>query len=111
MKEFEEKELKISQEKWDILASIYQNDPKNDIPYEKDLNLMDFKFIIGDVIYYDDEETIIEEALDEMIKIKIIGNNGTQNKKDKKSNGKKEMWIETDNEKISIKELNNKNQG
>ena len=101
LKEFEEKELKISQEKWDILASIYQNDPKNDIPYEKDLNLMDFKFIIGDVIYYDDEETIIEEALDEMIKIKI------NNKGNKQGNNKREIWVGTDSPKIKIKELKN----
>ena len=52
LKEFEEKELKISQEKWDILASIYQNDPKNDIPYEKDLNLAGER-----IIKYADEIT------------------------------------------------------
>jgi hypothetical protein len=42
--------------------------------YEKDLDLSDFRFIIGDVIYYGEEEAIIVEALDEMIKIKINNN-------------------------------------
>jgi hypothetical protein len=111
VKEFDSKQYDLSQKKVDTLMSIYKNEIKTEIKYEKDLDLSDFRFIIGDIIYYGEEEAIIEEALDEMIKIKIIGNNGTQNKKDKKSNGKKEMWIETDNEKISIKGLNNKNQG
>ena len=62
---------------------------------------MDFKFIIGDVIYYDDEETIIEEALDEMIKIKI------NNKGNKQGNNKREIWVGTDSPKIKIKELKN----
>ena len=91
--------------------SIYKNEIKTEIKYEKDLDLSDFRFIIGDVIYYGEEEAVVEEALDVMIKIKINGNNNSKNKKDKKSNGKKEMWIETDNEKIRIKELNNGNQG
>ena len=47
----------------------------------------------------------IMEALDEMIKIKI--NNNKQNKIDKKSNSKREIWVETDSDKIRIKELNN----
>jgi hypothetical protein len=91
--------------------SIYKNEIKTEIKYEKDLDLSDFRFIISDIIYYGEEEAVVEEALDEMIKIKINGNNNSKNKKDKKSNGKKEMWIETDNEKIRIKELNNGNQG
>ena len=71
--------------------------------YEKDLDLSDFRFIIGDVIYYGEEEAIIVEALDEMIKIKI------NNNKDKKGNTKKEIWVETDSDKIRIKELNSGN--
>ena len=74
--------------------------------YEKDLDLTDFRFIIGDIIYYEDEEATVLEALDEMIKIKI--NNNKQNKIDKKSNSKREIWVETDSDKIRIKELNNK---
>ena len=71
------------------------------------MDLTDFRFIIGDIIYYDEEEATVVEALDEMIKIKI--NNNNQNKKDKKSNIEKEKWVETDSDKIRIKELNNSN--
>ena len=101
IKEFQEKEINISQTKADILYSIYINEPKNDIRYEKDMDIMDFKFIIGDIIYYDEEETIVEEALDEMIKIKI------NNKNSKQGNNKKEIWVGTDSPKIRIKELKN----
>ena len=101
IKEFQENEIKISQQKLDTLVSIYNNEPRNDIRYEKDLDLMDFRFIIGDVIYYDEEETIIEEALDEMIKIKI------NNKSNKQGNNKREIWVGTDSPKIRIKELKN----
>ena len=111
IKEFDSKQYDLSQKKVDALMSIYKNEIKTEIKYEKDLDLSDFRFIIGDIIYYGEEEAVVEEALDEMIKIKINGNNNSKNKKDKKSNGKKEMWIETDNEKIRIKELNNGNQG
>jgi len=111
IKEFDNKQYDLSQKKVDALMSIYKNEIKTEIKYEKDLDLSDFRFIIGDIIYYGEEEAVVEEALDEMIKIKINGNNNSKNKKDKKSNGKKEMWIETDNEKIRIKELNNGNQG
>ena len=101
IKEFQEKEIKISQQKADILYSLYINEPKNDLRYEKDIDLSDFKFIIGDIIYYDEEETIIEEALDEMIKIKI------NDKSNKQGNNKKEIWVGTDSPKIRIKELKN----
>ena len=109
IKEFDNKEFDSTNKKLDILASIYKNEIKNDIKYEKDLDLSDFKFIIGDIIYYGEEEAVVEESLDEMIKIKITNNN-KQNKKEKKINNKKEIWVETDYEKIRIKELNNGNQ-
>ena len=109
IKEFDNKEFDSTNKKLDILASIYKNEIKNDIKYEKDLDLSDFKFIIGDIIYYGEEEAVVEESLDEMIKIKITNNN-KQHKKEKKINNKKEIWVETDYEKIRIKELNNGNQ-
>ena len=107
IKEFESKNYDLSQKKLEVLISIYKNDFKTGNEYEKDLDLSDFRFIIGDIIYYGEEEATVEEALDEMIKIKITGNNNTQNKKDKKANGKKVLWIETDSDKIRIKELKN----
>ena len=103
IKEFEANQLLLANKKIEILVSIYNCNPKNEMKYEKDLDLSDFRFIIGDVIYYGEEEAIIVEALDEMIKIKI------NNNKDKKGNTKKEIWVETDSDKIRIKELNSGN--
>ena len=107
IKEFDNNQLVLSTKKIEFLESIYNGNPKVDIKYEKDLDLTDFRFIIGDIIYYEEEEATVVEALDEMIKIKI--NNNNQNKKDKKSNAKRELWVETDSDKIRIKELNNSN--
>ena len=109
VKEFDNREYELAQKKYDTLRSIYKNEIKVDFKYEKDLDLSDFKFFIGDVIYYGDEEAVIEEALDEMIKIKInSNNNNSQNKKD---SDKKIIWIGTDSDNIRIKELNNGNLG
>ena len=109
VKEFDNEQYNLSQKKVDTLMNIYKNDFNPDVKYEKDLDLSDFRFIIGDVIYYGEEEATVEEALDEMIKIKINANNNTKNKKGEKANGKKEIWLETDNDKIRLKELNNGN--
>ena len=109
VKEFDNREYELAQKKYDTLRSIYKNEIKVEFKYEKDLDLSDFKFFIGDAIYYGDEEAIIEEALDEMIKIKInSNNNNSQNKKD---SDKKIIWIGTDSDNIRIKELNNGNLG
>ena len=107
IKEFDNNQLVLATKKIEFLESIYNGNPKVDIKYEKDLDLTDFRFIIGDIIYYDGEEATVVEALDEAIKIKI--NNNNQNKKDKKSIVDKEKWVETDSDKIRIKELNNSN--
>ena len=105
IKEFDNNQLVLASKKIEFLESIYNGNPKVNNKYEKDLDLTDFRFIIGDIIYYEDEEATVLEALDEMIKIKI--NNNKQNKIDKKSNSKREIWVETDSDKIRIKELNN----
>ena len=107
IKEFDNNQLVLATKKIEFLESIYNGNPKVDVKYEKDLDLTDFRFIIGDIIYYDGEEATVVEALDETIKIKI--NNNNQNKKDKKSIVDKEKWVETDSDKIRIKELNNTN--
>ena len=107
IKEFDNNQIVLANKKIEFLESIYNCVPKNEIKYDKDLDLSDFRFIIGDIIYYDEEVATIVEALDEMIKIKIY--NDGQNKKDKNVSIKKEIWIETDNDKIRLKELNNGN--
>ena len=107
IKEFDNNQIVLANKKIEFLESIYKCVPKSVIKYDKDLDLSDFRFIYGDVIYYDEEEATIVEALDEMIKIKIYNNN--QNKKDKKASVKKEIWVETDSDKIRLKELNNGN--
>ena len=63
--------------------------------------------MIGDIIYYDEKEAIVLESLDEMIKIKINENNNIQDKKYNNEIKRVEMWIETDCDKIKIKQLNN----
>ena len=107
VKEFEEKEIMNTQNRIDKLTSILKNEPIKNKIYEKDIDLSDFKFMIGDVIVYDGQESVIEEALDELLKITI-----DVNKKNGKKKGgaidRKEIWIETDDPKIEIKELKGK---
>ena len=107
VKEFDEKEIMNTQKRIDKLTSILKNEPSKNKIYEKDIDLSDFKFIIGDVIFYDGQECVIEEALDELLKITI-----DVNKKNGKKKGgaidRKEIWIETDDPKIEIKELKGK---
>ena len=107
IKEFDEKEIMNTKKRIDKLTSILKNEPNKNKIYEKDIDLSDFKFIIGDVILYDGQECVIEEALDELLKITI-----DINKKNGKKKGgaidRKEIWIETDDPKIEIKELKGK---
>ena len=107
IKEFDCLQYELSQKKVDDLTNIYKNNFKIDFKYEKDLDLSDFRFMIGDIIYYDEKEAIVLESLDEMIKIKINENNNIQDKKYNKESKRVEMWIETDCDKIKIKQLNN----
>jgi hypothetical protein len=73
--------------------------------FENDIDLFDFKFIIGDVILYQNKEKVIKEALDEQLKISLDSNDKKNNKNIQNSNDKREMWIEIDNPSIKIKEL------
>ena len=100
IKEFEEKEIEKTRNKINTIKSLINNESINIIEkYEYEIDISDFQFIIGDVILYDNKEYLIEEALDESIKINIDSN---------KKNGKKEIWIDIDNPKIEIKELKGK---
>ena len=98
--EFNDIELNNTQKKIDLLYDILGGDIKEnkENTYEKYLDLSDFKFIIGDVILYQNKERVIEEALDEELKILVEVN------KNEKCN-KKELWIEIDEPSIEIKRL------
>ena len=101
--EFNYVELNNTQKKIDKLYDILGGDikEKKENQYEKDLNLSDFKFIIGDVILYQNKERVIEEALDEALKISVEVNKNAKC-------DKKEMWIEIDEPSIEIKRLKQK---
>ena len=100
IKEFEEKEIEKTRNKISTIKRLVNNEPINIVEkYEYENDISDFQFIIGDVILYDNKEYVIEEALDESLKITVDSN---------KKNGKKELWIDIDNPKIEIKELKGK---
>ena len=100
IKEFEEKEIEKTKNKINTIKNLINNETINIIEkYEYELEISDFQFIIGDVILYNNKEYVIEEALDEALKITIDSN---------KKNGKKEIWIDIDDPKIEIKELKGK---
>ena len=101
MKEFEEKEYISTQKRIEEINKIIKkeniDDNKN---YETEMNILDYTLIIGDIIIYDGKEVVIEEALDELVKITVASNNKNGKKIDEKT-----MWIETDDPKIEIKEI------
>jgi hypothetical protein len=100
--EFEEKEIIKSNYKIQKIYDIFNSKNENNKGI-KDIDLSDFKFIIGDIIIYQDKERVIEEALDEQLKISVDINQKNNNGSDKK-----EMWIEIDNPTIEIKQLKEK---
>ena len=104
---FNDLEINNTQKKIDKIYDLLSNDIKiknESNKYGKDLDLSDFQFIIGDIILYQNKERVIEEALDEQLKISVEVNNN--NKKE----DKREIWIDIDNPTIEIKELKgNKN--
>ena len=102
IREFEEKEIEKTRKKILKINNLLKNEIGN-LNDKKEINLFDFKLIIGDVILYDNKEVVIEEALDELIKITISIDTNKRNSKIKK-----EMWIEIDDPKIEIKELKGK---
>ena len=102
--EFDGKELYKTQQKIDKIYDIFSGKIKNEKIYEKDLELSDFKFIIGDVILYEGKERVIEEALDEELKISVDIDMKNNNKNGNNVN-KRDIWIEIDNPTIEIKKL------
>ena len=105
--EFDGKELYKTQQKIDKIYDIFSGKIKNEKIYEKDLELSDFKFIIGDVILYEGKERVIEEALDEELKISVDIDMKNNNKNGNNVN-KRDIWIEIDNPTIEIKKLKEK---
>ena len=104
--EFNLKELYNTQKKIDLIYEIFKEDNKNNNNKSvKDIDVSDFRFIIGDIIFYQGKDSVIEEALDEQLKISF--DNEPKNSI-KKNNDKKEIWIEIDNPTIEIKELKEK---
>jgi hypothetical protein len=105
--EIEVIELNNTQKKIDIIYDFLNPEEggKIDFQFENDIDLFDFKFIIGDVILYQNKEKVIKEALDEQLKISLDSNDKKNNKNRQNSNDKREMWIEIDNPSIKIKEL------
>ena len=101
-------EINNTQKKIDKIYDILNKDIKsNNEDKKEDLDLSDFKFIIGDTILYQDKERVIEEALDEQLKISVDINMKNINKNGN-INDKKETWIDIDNPTIEIKKLKGK---
>ena len=100
--EFNEKEIEKTKNKIAKISNLFRNEV-SDLNFKKEINLLDFQFIIGDIILYNNKEVAIEEALDEFLKINI---SIETNKKNCKM--KKEIWIEIDDPKIEIKYLKGK---
>ena len=106
--EFNDIELINTQKKIDKIYDLLSGDikEKNESKFDKDLDLSDFKFIIGDTILYQNNERVIEEALDELLKISVEVNIKANNKNG--VNDRRDIWIEIDNPTIEIKELKGK---
>ena len=119
-KAFEQLETKKTNEKIKRINIIKDNNTNNIDISKLDCDMSDFKFTIGDQVLYENKIYEITKCLNELIKIKLIGNNKQENKnsneknlnKTKKKKEEKEktyLWIETDNYKLRIKKLiNNK---
>ena len=119
-KAFEQLETKKTNEKIKRINIIKDNNTNNIDISKLDCDMSDFKFTIGDQVLYENKIYEITKCLNELIKIKLIGNNKQENKnsneknlnKTKKKKDEKEktsLWIETDNYKLRIKKLiNNK---
>ena len=105
--EFNDTEIIKTQQKIDKIYDIFSGKIKNENECEKDLELSDFKFIIGDVILYEGKERVIEEALDEELKISVDIDMKNNNKNGNNVN-KRDIWIEIDNPTIEIKKLKEK---
>ena len=100
--EFNEKEIEKTKNKIAKISNLFRNEV-SDLNFKKEINLLDFQFIIGDIILYNNKEVAIEEALDEFLKINISIDTNKKNCK-----MKKEIWIEIDDPKIEIKYLKGK---
>ena len=105
IKEFENKSIAETKEKLEKINMILRKEVKGNVKvYDPDIDLTDFKFLAGDIVYYQLEggskvEATVIEATDEMLEIEFENN----------VRGEKIMqrkWISTDSPLIyQIKEL------
>ena len=120
-KEFNEKEIEISNKKIKLLDNIIKNKVnKNEYSIDSDLiNISEFLFAKNDQIIYNGRNAVVTVHLNETIKIKFENNinineikNGKElNNIDDDKNNEEEnkviskMWVDIEDEKIKIKKL------
>ena len=111
---FNEIQLKKTEKRIKKINNIIELKIKEyDYEYEADFDLTDFKFRKGDYIYYNNQKAIIKEYLDELILIKIVGNDNNKDKNESYEDAKSPIaylekvmfWVAKDDKKISINNL------
>ena len=114
--EFIEEQVRKSDKKLHKLNNIIEfRISGNDYEYEADFDLTDFRFRKGDYIYYNKKKAIVKEHLDELILIKIIEKEKTNENKPKNVNDiddeekysindmeKTKFWVAKDDKNITI---------
>ena len=93
------------------IINLNQNKFEYDYSYEALFDYTDFKFRKGDVIYYNKKKAIVKESLDELILIKIIGEENINKNKNKdfdevgysiEDREKIKFWVAKDDKNISV---------
>ena len=93
------------------IINLNQNKFEYDYGYEALFDYTDFKFRKGDVIYYNKKKAIVKESLDELILIKIIGEENINKNKNKdfdevgysiEEKEKIKFWVAKDDKNISV---------
>ena len=121
-KEFDEKEIKLSNERISKLNDII-NKKVNEKDYSFDsdiINISEFTFINEDKILFDGKRAVVRKHLNEMIKIEfedgilfneikneneLNNDNVEKNQEDNENKIITKMWVEVENEKIKIIKL------
>ena len=93
------------------IINLNQNKFEYDYSYEALFDYTDFKFRKGDVVYYNKKKAIVKESLDELILIKIIGEENINKNKNKdfdevgysiEDREKIKFWVAKDDKNISV---------
>ena len=93
------------------IINLNQNKFEYDYSYEALFDYTDFKFRKGDVVYYNKKKAIVKESLDELILIKIIGEESVNKNKNKdfdevgysiEDREKIKFWVAKDDKNISV---------